>query len=103
LGSENPHVLIQLSLNDHKIGFRCAISANSTIGPIVYEGTLDADRNIHEILSPFCINLAEERFGYFIQDGATPHIAKVTIRELRGLFGEFNGEHRIISKGFVVS
>jgi hypothetical protein len=42
---------------------------------------------------------AEERFGYSMQDGATPHTAKETIRALRGGFGEFNGEERIIIKG----
>jgi hypothetical protein len=34
-----------------------------------------------------------------MQDDATPHAAKETIRALRGLFGEINGEDRIISKG----
>jgi hypothetical protein len=42
---------------------------------------------------------AEERFGYFMQDGATPHTAKETIRALSGVFGEINGEDTIISKG----
>jgi hypothetical protein len=54
---------------------------------------------MNEIVSPFFVKLAEERFGYFIQDGATPHTAKGTIRELRGVLGEPNGEGRIISKG----
>jgi hypothetical protein len=49
----------------------------------------------------FFVNLApaEDRFGYFIQDNVTPHTAKETIRTLCGVFGEFNGEDRIISKG----
>jgi hypothetical protein len=40
-----------------------------------YEGTHDAQRYINKILNPFFINSAptEERFGYFVQDGATPH------------------------------
>jgi hypothetical protein len=37
--------------------------------------------------------------GYFMPDGATPHAAKETIRELRGVFGAMNGEDRIIIKG----
>jgi hypothetical protein len=36
---------------------------------------------------------AEEKFGYFMQNGAAPHTAK---EALRGVFGEFNGENRII-------
>jgi hypothetical protein len=42
---------------------------------------------------------AEERSGYFMQDGPTPHTANKTIRALDGVFGELNGEYRIISKG----
>jgi hypothetical protein len=34
-----------------------------------------------------------------MQDGATPHTVNKTIRELFGVFGELNGEDRIISKG----
>jgi hypothetical protein len=35
------------------------------------EGTLEAEQYINEVLNPFFINLApaEERFGYFMQDG----------------------------------
>jgi hypothetical protein len=53
------------------------------------------------MLNPFFNSLepAEERFIYFIQDGVTPHIAKVTIWALCGVFGEFNGEDRNIGKG----
>jgi hypothetical protein len=51
------------------------ISPNCTIGQIFYEGTLDDQRYINEILNPFFVNFtpAEERFSYFTQDGATPH------------------------------
>jgi hypothetical protein len=71
------------------------------MGPIFSEGILHSQRYINEILNPFFVNLApaEERFSYFIQDGATPHTAKESIRALRGAFGEINGEDRISSKG----
>jgi hypothetical protein len=71
---ENPHALIQLPLYDQK-------SANHIIGPIFYEGILDAQRYINEILNPLFVNLAsvEEKFGYFMQDGTTPHTANKTI------------------------
>jgi hypothetical protein len=75
LSSENRHVLIQLPLYNLKIGVCFAISANRIIGPIFYEGTLDTQRYINELLNPFFVNLApaDERFNYFMQDGATPH------------------------------
>jgi hypothetical protein len=83
--SENPHALIQLPLYD----VWCAISANCIIGPIIYEGTPEAQRYINEILNPFFVNLApvEERFGYFMYDSATPHTANESIRALRGVCG----------------
>jgi hypothetical protein len=42
---------------------------------------------------------AEEKFGYFMQDGATPHTAKKTIFALCGGFGEFTAEDPIVRKG----
>jgi hypothetical protein len=41
---------------------------------------------------------AEEKFGYFMQDCATSHMAKEAMRALSGVSGEFNGEDRIVSK-----
>ncbi|PNF19933.1 hypothetical protein B7P43_G11471, partial [Cryptotermes secundus] len=71
--SEYFHVLIQPPLYHEEIRILCAISTNRITGPIIYKGTLDAQRYINEILNPFCVNLesTEERFGYFMQDSAT--------------------------------
>jgi hypothetical protein len=62
---ENPHALIQLPLYDPNTDIWCAINANRIIGPIFYEGTLDAEGYINEILNPLFVDLppAEERFS----------------------------------------
>jgi hypothetical protein len=77
------------------------IGANRNNGPIFYDGTLDTQQYINKILNTFFVNLApaEERFGYFMQNGATRHTEKGTIQALCSWFGKINGDDRIISKG----
>jgi hypothetical protein len=60
----------------------------------------NAQRYINEILNPFFVNLApaEGPFGYYTQDGATPHTAKGTIQALCGVFGKINGEDRLLER-----
>jgi hypothetical protein len=61
----------------------------------IYEGNLDAQQfvnEIHNLVPP------EERFGYFIKDGATPHTAKETIRALRGVFRELMGRIKLLAR-----
>jgi hypothetical protein len=41
---------------------------------------------------------AEERFGYFMQDSATPHRANETIGALRGVFGELMGRMELLKR-----
>jgi hypothetical protein len=54
---------------------------------------LDGEHTLKKYSIHFFVNLTltEERFGYFMEDDATPHTAKETIRTLRSVFGEFNG------------
>jgi hypothetical protein len=85
--SKNPHAPNSTSPLRTKYRLWCAISAR-----VFYLGVLDAERHINEILNPFFINLApaEQRSSYFMQDGATWHTAKETIRALRSGFDKFN-------------
>jgi hypothetical protein len=48
----------------------------------------------------FILAPAEERFGYFMQDGITPHTANETIQALRGVWG-INWEDRILNAGLL--
>jgi hypothetical protein len=41
---------------------------------------------------------AEERFGYFMQDGATPHTANKTIQALHGVFRELMGKIELLAR-----
>jgi hypothetical protein len=47
----------------------------------LYEGNLDAERYMKEILNPFFVNLAsaENRLGWFMGDSTTLHTAKEAI------------------------
>jgi hypothetical protein len=53
------------------------VCANCIIGPIVYEGTLDAQQYINEILNPFFVNLAHAEDLVILCK--TPHTAKENI------------------------
>jgi hypothetical protein len=92
--SESFHALIQPPISGHKIGVWRVISANRIIGPTFYVGNLDAEPIFRYL------GTREERLGYFLQDDASPHTAKETIRALGGVPVEVvNVNDTIISKG----
>ena len=93
---ENPHVIHEGQRNEQKVGVWCAISASRIVGPIFYEGTINSERYIAQILRPFFSELTEEEktFGFFQQDGATAHTANDSMNVLQSVF-----EDRIISRG----
>ena len=87
--SDNPHEFQEQPLHDQKIGVWCAISSRRIVGPIFFEQTVNSNRYIVNILNPFLEQLTDEEksFGYFQQDGATAHTARVTIERVHAVFG----------------
>jgi inhibitor of nuclear factor kappa-B kinase subunit alpha len=92
----NPRQTSEVPLHDQKIGVWCAISAARIVGPIFFEETINSERYVSDILQPFFESITEEEktYGYFMQDGATAHIATYSIHVLNKVF-----EDRLISRG----
>jgi hypothetical protein len=88
--SENPHALIQLPLYDHKTSIWCVISANHIIGPIFYEELL--------MLNTFFINFAPAEDSVILCKMARLHTQLRNLTKHYMVFGELNGDNRIISK-----
>ena len=92
----NPHALFQKPLHDQKVGVWCALSRRRIIGPIFFENTITSERYIHNILEPFFDQLTEQekQQGWFQQDDATAHTARVSMAAVGEVFGD-----RVISRG----
>lgn len=92
---ENPHDFHELPLHDSKIGVWCAVSENRILGPIFYEETINSDRYVRLILTPFFEQLVEEEklHRHFMQDNATAHTANNSMDAIDEIFGE-----RVISR-----
>ena len=88
--ADNPNIIFELPLHNQKIGVLCAISARRILGPIFFEGILNSQKYVEEILNPFFSNLseAEQMYGFFMQDGATAHTAGTSITALRDVYGD---------------
>lgn len=93
--TENPHETFQMPLHDIKVGVWCAISARRII-TIFFDDTINSNRYVTNILTPFFDQLTEEEklYSYFQQDGATAHTAEKSLNRLEQLF-----EDRVVSKG----
>jgi hypothetical protein len=91
----NPHEIMEKPLHDQKVLARCAISRSRIIGPIFFEDTVYSELYCEQILYPFIGNLNEDVIvrGCFQQDGATPHMAHVSMPLLCDVLGE-----RLISR-----
>jgi hypothetical protein len=72
------------------------MSARRVIGPIFYDDTFNAVRNVNNILRPVISELKKEErpYGAFQQDSATTHTAHVSVEALREVL--YDG---VISRG----
>jgi hypothetical protein len=70
------------------------------IGPIFFEGTVNSDGYLSDILELFFQELTEEeiRYGYFQEDSSMAHTARISMQRLRDVFDE-----QIISQGFMAT
>jgi len=89
---ENEHRVRPIR-HQQRFGFNvwCGILGTRIIGPIIYEGTLNAERyfqflnnDIEDILDN--IPLAENNGIWFMQDGAPPHNARINMEYLTERF-----------------
>lgn len=92
--TDNPHRFIEEPLHPQKIGVWVAISRRRIIGPIFFNQNVNANFYVHNILTPFTEQLHDDeiRQGYFQQDNATAHTARISINFLRQFY-----DNRLIS------
>ena len=90
-----PHALLEKPLLDKKIGVWCAILMSSNIGPIFFEETINSTQYISHILEPFFLELTfeERQTGWFQQDDATAHKARVSIQAVQQVFSDRDITH----------
>jgi hypothetical protein len=85
-----------MPIHSEKVGVWCALSLRRITGPIFFHETVNSDRYVNNILSPFFNQLTDEetQYGYFQQDNATAHTANAAMVAIWEVF-----EDRIISRG----
>lgn len=93
--NDNPHYFVESGLHPLKVGIWVAMSRRRIIGPIFFDGTINAERYQNNILEPFINQLHDDELheGYFQQDGARPHTAQRTLNYLAQFYDD-----RVISK-----
>jgi hypothetical protein len=76
-------------LHDLKVGVWSAISAQSTIQPMSFHKTINSERYVRLILTPFFSQLTDEKsYGYFMKDNITVHTANNSMVALDEVFSE---------------
>jgi hypothetical protein len=82
-------------IHDQKTAVWYAVSQNQIISLIFFDDTINLESHCETFLNPFIGHLNEDEIahGYFQQDSATAHTARVSMTLLHDVFGD-----RIISK-----
>ena len=98
--NSNPEELHSRPLNDQRLTVRCALSEEEIIGPFFFEengitATVTSQRYLAMLQNFFMPALDELGIqdAWFMQDGATPHTARISMDHLRQAF-----PGRLISK-----
>jgi hypothetical protein len=73
LSTESPHAVHEVPLHDLKVGVWCETSERRTIQPSSFHETVNSQRYVRLILSPFFGQLTDEEKSHG-QDNATVHI-----------------------------
>jgi hypothetical protein len=79
-----------------KVGVWCSVSARRLLYPCSFNETVNCERYVHVIHGQLFPELTEEErlYGWFQQDSATVHSARMSMQALSDVFGD-----RIISSG----
>ena len=85
-----PMLCFRSHSHDQKVGVWCTLSRGHIIGLIFFENTITSEHYIHNILEPFFDQLTEQekQQGCFQQDGATAHMARVSMAAVSEVFGD---------------
>jgi hypothetical protein len=88
--SQKPHLIHEVPLRPVKFGIWCALSVRKIVGPVFFNETINCERCVQAILGQFFPELTgEERLcGWFEQDSATAHIARMSMHAVPNIFGD---------------
>jgi hypothetical protein len=81
-------VFVEAPLHPMKVGVWIAVSRRRLIGPIFFHQTINGERYRELILNEFINQLNDEelQYGYFQQDGATPHTTQANLQYLSDFY-----------------
>jgi hypothetical protein len=88
--SQNPHLTHEGPFHPVKVGVWCAVNARRIVGPAFFNETINCERYVQVILGQFPPEITEEGrlYGWFQQDSATSHTARIPMQALSEVFGD---------------